>query len=679
MAARFALSLAVLLVGAFALSIDIDDKAWKTTPIQKVVTLLKDMSSQLEKEQGEDEDVYDKMSCWCETGDKAKTKAISDAEQRTSDLNAAVEELTAKSQQLNTDIAEAEREITEKNSALATAEALRSKEGSEFHETEKDAIQAIGGLKSAVQTLGNVHSGALTQETMMQIRNVITKHFPHVSQRGVLKKLGLAPSQLRAATNLLQAPGAAALQEDYAPQSSQIFGVMKGMQESFEANLAKETADEKTAQNSYAEMKVSKSQELAAAQEGLDNKQQQLADTDSKNEDSKEDLVDTGAQLDADRVYLADLKERCGAMDQQFAERSKMRNEEIQAVSEALEILTNDEARDTMSRATSLVQTSVANSGEQRRALAIEALRKAARKLSSPQLSALAVTLNSDVFSKVKESIDTMITQLKGEQQAEVEKRDWCKGELHQNEMQTSAKYEEKDDVQTTIDNLSNLVQNGKAEIAAAKEEINTAKIEMKRASENRQAENIAYQNTVQDQRATQAILSKAKERLQAVYSKDKAALVQAKTSAGKAAQGQAPPPGFKTYKKAGGAGGVIGMMDQVISESAEVEAEAKHGEQAAQAAYEKFAADTKDEIAALNNEVADKTERMAKADADLVRANEDFATTGKDLETLDSYSKNLHGECDYILNDFEVRQTSRGQEVEALQQAKQVLSGGDM
>jgi len=677
MAARTAFSLVVLLVGAAALSLDFDDKAWKSNPVAKVVVLLKDMQEQLEKEQSEDEDIYDKMSCWCETGDKAKTKAIADAEQRTSDLNAAVEQLTAKNQQLTVDIAEAEKEIEQKQGALATASALRSKESSEFHETETDAIQAVGGLKSAIITLGNHHGDALTQEAMMEVRNVIKKHFPKVSQRGALKKLGLAPSQLRAATNLLQSPGASALQED-APQSGAILGVMKGMKESFESNLAKQTADEKEAQTSYDQLKVSKSQEMAAAQEGLDNKQQALADTDSKNEDSKEDLTDTAAQLDADRAYLADLKQRCGAMDQQFAERSKMRNEETQAVSEALEILTSDEARDTMSRATSFAQTSITNSGAERRTLAIRALRNAARRFRSPVLSALAVTLSSDVFSKVKESIDTMIAQLKGEQQAEVEKRDWCKQELHENEMQTSAKYEEKDDVQTTIDNLSNLVQNGKAEIANANEEIKMAKIEMKRASENRQAENIAYQNTVTDQRATQAILAKAKERLQAVYSK-KTALVQAQTSAGKSVQEQAPPPGFKTYKKAGGAGGVVGMMDQVIAESAEVEAEAKHGEQAAQSAYEKFAADTKDEIAALNIEVADRTERMAKADADLVRANEDFATTGKDLETLDSFSKNLHGECDYILNDFEIRQTARAQEVEALQQAKQVLSGGDM
>ena len=43
---------------------------------------MKDMAAQLEKEQKEDEEVYEKVACWCETNDKEKSKAIEDAEVR---------------------------------------------------------------------------------------------------------------------------------------------------------------------------------------------------------------------------------------------------------------------------------------------------------------------------------------------------------------------------------------------------------------------------------------------------------------------------------------------------------------------------------------------------------------------------------------------------------------------
>merc|ERR1719181_2558522 len=76
----------------------------KNRPVTKVINLLKDMQAQLEKEGKEDEEVYDKMVCWCESGDKEKTKAIADAEQHLADLTASIEELTATSARLVTEV-----------------------------------------------------------------------------------------------------------------------------------------------------------------------------------------------------------------------------------------------------------------------------------------------------------------------------------------------------------------------------------------------------------------------------------------------------------------------------------------------------------------------------------------------------------------------------------------------
>ena len=41
--------------------------------MSKVITLLKDMLKQLEKEADEDQEVYEKFSCWCTTNDKETT------------------------------------------------------------------------------------------------------------------------------------------------------------------------------------------------------------------------------------------------------------------------------------------------------------------------------------------------------------------------------------------------------------------------------------------------------------------------------------------------------------------------------------------------------------------------------------------------------------------------------
>merc|ERR1719439_550409 len=75
----------------------------KNRPVTKVVNLLKDMIKQMEKEGEEDEEVFEKMGCWCVTNDKAKTKSIADAEQAISDLTSAIEGYTASSAKLNTE------------------------------------------------------------------------------------------------------------------------------------------------------------------------------------------------------------------------------------------------------------------------------------------------------------------------------------------------------------------------------------------------------------------------------------------------------------------------------------------------------------------------------------------------------------------------------------------------
>merc|ERR1719355_517674 len=99
-------------------SLSFDTAAAKNRPVSKVITLLKDMLAQLEKESEEDEEIYDKMACWCETNDKAKTKAIEDGKEAETALNAAILEFTAKSAQLTAEIDSLNKDIKEKTDGL---------------------------------------------------------------------------------------------------------------------------------------------------------------------------------------------------------------------------------------------------------------------------------------------------------------------------------------------------------------------------------------------------------------------------------------------------------------------------------------------------------------------------------------------------------------------------------
>jgi len=62
------------------------------------------------------------------------------------------------------------------------------------------------------------------------------------------------------------------------------------------------------------------------------------------------------AQVKADQAFLLDLQQRCGSMDKQFVDRSKVRNKDTNALNEALKILTGDVSQKLMRKSTGFLQ-----------------------------------------------------------------------------------------------------------------------------------------------------------------------------------------------------------------------------------------------------------------------------------------------------------------------------------
>merc|ERR1712139_486839 len=136
---------------------------------------------------------------------------------------------------------------------------------------------------------------------------------------------------------------------------------------------------------------------------------------------------------------------------------------------------------------------------------------------------------------------------------------------------------------------------------------------------------------------------------------KAKAAFVQQGQPAG-----PAPPPGFKAYKKNAAAGGVMGMIQQIINDAKAMEAETIRSEEDAQTAYEDFVKDTNNSIEEKSKDIVNKSESKAKAESDLVEAKENKEAVMLELEQLANYNAELHSSCDFVMKNFEIRQTAR-------------------
>merc|ERR1719440_637714 len=100
------------------------------------------------------------------------------------------------------------------------------------------------------------------------------------------------------------------------------------------------------------------------------------------------------------------------------------------------------------------------------------------------------------------------------------------------------------------------------------KNEISDMQTEMKRASEDREAENADYQQAVSDQRITQMILDKALQRMKQVYAMMQQPGAPHIQTSGTDTDPGSGPARFKKYEKNAGGSKVVAMIEQIIKES---------------------------------------------------------------------------------------------------------------
>merc|ERR1712228_77508 len=430
--------------------------------------------------------------------------------------------------------------------------------------------------------------------------------------------------------------------------------------------------EEMANQKAYEDLKAAKEAEIAAGQSQIDTKTQELATTDEKNAQAKEDIEDTRNSLSADEQFLMMLKEKCQMTDKEWEERQKTRQLEMEAVSKALAVLSGDDAHDLFTRTFNPAFAQVAVTVTlHRRVKSSKLLLGVAKKLNSPRLSALAYRVRLDAITRVKKAIDDMIAQLMKEKADEIKHKDFCVDEFNTNQLQTEKKEREKQDLIAKIEDLEATIKTLTEEIEALKAEIAEMQVQLKRAGENREKENKEFQMTVADQRETQKLLQAALNVLAEFYGKKEAALLQKQEPVG-----PPPPPGFEAYKKNAASGGVMSMIQQIISDAKAMEAETIRSEEDAQKAYEDFVKETNASIEAKSKEIVNKSEVKAKAESDLVTTKDSKEATMLELEQLSNYNAQLHQSCDFVMKNFELRQTARDEEVEALKQAKAILSG---
>jgi len=684
-------------------------------PIRKVITLLEEMKAQVEKDAEADQVAYDKYMCWCTTNRKDKTAAIDTAETRIGELDTFLEESTAKEGSLKTEIAGLADDIASDQDALSTAQGIREGDKKAFLAEEADMKETRMLLGQAIDVLGKVqllqkqgHSAEKESHqatvALVQVRDAIHQRFPKFHdtlQRDLFDFLGSLPagaaqeqrnfrglalpqSQLlpwekseeqigkEAKPNSLM--GQAANAKSYNSRSGSILGVLEEMQDEFSRDLFAAQKADFESEVDFQNLRAAKSAEIASASKQKERKEASLADTLDKAAKAKEESESLQQAMAADQAFLATLEKNCKSEDEGYKSRVAVRSEEIRALGEALTILTEDSARDLYAKTVSFAQLlSSRRAAVQDRALrrAMQRIADAARKGKNWALASLAVRMQLDAFTKVKAAMNTMLAELAKQQKEEYAKWEDCKKDIDTTEDDITVAAQLKKDLAEKHTAVSDEIKTLNDEMAALKKDIEESEISLKQAGEERKAENGVFQTSISDQRATTNILKKAATRLRAFYGFN-----QVSSGQEPGAAAPPPPPSGKAYQKSALSGGVLQLFDKIIKTAEIEEQELAAAEQKSQEDYGAYVQGATASIEADREAVRQREKRLAEAEAEKSDTQAQQLANDEDLSKLGDLLQAHHLECDYVLKYFDVRQKARQEEMDAINDAKAILSG---
>jgi peptidoglycan hydrolase CwlO-like protein len=673
------------------------DDELSANPIRRVVSLLQGMAKKVAAEGEKEKELYEKFGCYCKNGAADLQESISSSTAKVPQVQSDIEESENKVKQLKQDLKSHQEDRSAAKAAMASATAQREEEHKKFLSVSGEYKSYISALSGAIPAIEKGMAGGFLQ----------TKTGA-VLRQAALNDANLAEYDRQSVMSFLS--GTAASSDEYIPKSGEIVGILKTLKDDFDKSLADVTSEEEGAVKLYEELITAKTKQVNAMTASIEKKTTRVGELQVEIVNMKNDLTETEAALVADQKFAADLGKNCGAKAAEYEERQKTRAEEMVAIHETIKILNDDDALDLFKKtlpSASLIQMSAGKTVQQRALRLVRKLQQTAPKRSRPQLDFLALALQSKKFdfSKVVKMIDDMLALLKTEQVDDDSKKEYCEKQIDAGEDKVKVLAKKIDDLGTEIEDKEEEMKTLTSEIKDLVDGLRKLDKSVMEATEQRKEEHEEYVEVMQSDNAAKELLGLAKNRMNKFYNPDlykpppkrelseeeriysnmggEVEFVQINQHIQHAAHkddpGAAPATWSGGYGKKGEeTTGVIAMLDLLVRDLDKEMTEADTEEKNAQKEYEDAMDDAAKKRATDVKAMAAK--EKAKADAEETKTADEAQkkVETKEMMATDQYVGDLHGECDWLLQNFEIRKQARADEVSNLQDAKAILAGAD-
>jgi len=644
------------------------------TPIQKVLQMMSEMKAKAQEEKKAEIETFNEFTKFCRNTIRDKGYAIKDGTAKMSKLSADIEDYDAKAAVLGKEIQTLDAGIDETEHEKAEATEVREKANADYQVTHSDYSASLEDMAIGIEKLKKMMAAGGSAAASSFIQKMSTKPRLPASSRKVLESFLATSSDLKAVQ-----PEAAAFES----QSDGVVDMMKDLKDKMADEKTTLETEEMNEQHAFEMMAQSFNNKIKKDTEQRTDKASTKKQMEQDSAVAKGDLADTTHAKTEDVKYTADLTTLCEEKSSDFEARQKLRAEELVAIDKAMEIIGDQSVsgsgakhlpqllqkkRTTFAQLRNNVQRPVQSA-------AASFLHAQGRMLHSRVLSALAVRVSADPFVKVRKMIGDMLEKLQQEASDEADHKGFCDTEMSTNQQTREEKTTRVAELNANIEEMTAASQKLANEIADLNKEISQIDASVAEATEIRNSEKTKNTATIADAKVAIAAVEQATKVLKDFYAKaaSATALVQRRATG---PADDVPGTFDEPFTGTGGEGGVVGMLEVILSDFQRLEAETTENEAAAAKEYETFSTDSAEDRETKRKSAYHKGNAKSKVEHNIHLAKKDLATTQKELDAALEYFEKLKPSCVDAGVSYEDRVAQRENEIQSLKEAVKILEG---
>jgi len=646
------------------------------TPIQKVLQMMQEMHDKGTAAKQEEEVKFSAFDQWCTGILRTKQDEIDAGQDKIDSLTAQIEKNGVQIRELTDRINELDEDIGRWTKDEAAASAVREQENVDFKATVSDYTESIDALNGAITVLKKQDHDVAQGDFFLQIQK--SKLLP------VYAKQALAAFVQQPDGLSVEAPEANA----YENQSGGVIDMLEKLLREFKDKKTELEQEEMKADAAFSEIMGQLHNNKKAASNEVSKKTTLRAETEEAKAEAEGEKEKTIQEKGEDQAYRAESDGLCNRKTQDFNARQKLRQEELDAITKAMEIMgSKDVAGAGDKHLPGLVQVSSQPALAQLRSSTISPIQKQlseflaerAKDTNSALLAQVAQAAAANPFGKVKKMIKDLISKLMQEATEEAEHKGWCDTELTTNQQSRRKKTEEVNTLNSEIEDLTATIAQLTQDLADLTQALKELADDMAAETAERSENKAKNGQTISDAKAAQTAVGDAMSVLKDFYAKaaEATSLTQQKQSPGE----DAPETfGEEAYTGMGSSGGgVVGMLEVILTDFSRLESETSTDEAMESDEFKNFMFESEKDQALKENDMGHKQEKKTQKEGALHSAEEELKLTQEALDNANAYYEKLKPTCVDSGITYEERVKRREAEMQSLSEALKILSGTDV